>query len=66
MSDYEVFDEIKKPRKPFSIPGASPQLCKDIKSAIEQGVSYGTYMWLKSEKEDREYFEKYGRKRIHK
>ena len=55
MSDYEVFEQTKKPRKPFNIPGASLQLRKDIKASIEQGVSYGTYMWLKSEKEDREY-----------
>lgn len=63
MSDYEVFDKFIELRKPFSIPGATDELETDIRNAISEGVPYGTYMWRKQQREDEEYFKKYGKKR---
>lgn len=55
--------EDKLIRKFVKLPGASKRLAEDIHNAIIDGSSYGTYMWKKAEKEDREYYEKYGRHR---
>lgn len=65
MNDYEVNEKIgpTKARTVSRIPGATPQLSKDIHAAVEMGVSYGHYMWLKYEKEEAEYFKKYGKHR---
>lgn len=64
MSDYEV-KKINPPIRSYGlkIPGASEQLAKDLKNASYAGVSYGRYMWLKYEEEQREYYEKYGKER---
>lgn len=65
MNDYEVNEKIgpTKARTVSRIPGATPQLSKDIFTAEEMGVSYGYYMWLKYEKEEAEYYKKYGKHR---
>lgn len=63
MSDYEVYEKFIQLRKPYSIPGASHTLENDIRNAISEGVSYGTYMWRKQQREDEAYFKKYGKKR---
>ena len=65
MNDYEVKEKVgaTKARTVSRIPGASPQLSKDIFASVEMGVSYGHYMWLKYEKEEAEYYKKYGKHR---
>lgn len=45
------------------IPGQSYDLCRDIYEADKAGKTYGVYMGWKADKEDREYFEKFGRHR---
>lgn len=62
MNDYEV-KEVKRVKKAFCrIPGASQQLASDIHAAIEEGVSYGTYIWRKLEKKQIENSNKHGRR----
>ena len=45
------------------IPGQSYELCKDIYDANCAGKSYGVYMAWKHDKEDRDFFDKFGKHR---
>lgn len=65
-SDYEVKNEPKEKRPYTTIHGASKQLADDIHNSIDEGVSYGEYMWRKQAREDEAYLKKYGRKRVRK
>lgn len=66
MSDYEVKITAQHTRRSeTAIPGASPQLVEDLRGAAYEGVSYGTYMWRKYEKQHQAFYDKYKRKRQH-
>lgn len=66
MSDYEVKTTAPKARRTENtIPGASPQLVEDLRCAAYEGVSYGTYMWRKYEKQHQAFYDKYKRKHQH-
>ena len=57
-SDYEVKNEPKEKRPYTTIHGASKQLADDIHNSIDEGVSYGEYMWRKQAREDEAYLKK--------
>lgn len=66
MSDYEVKNRVQTSRhNEKTIPGASPQLVEDLRGAAYEGVSYGTYMWRKYEKQHQAFYDKYKRKHQH-
>lgn len=53
----------KRPQNFPAIPGQSYALCRDIHNADMSGKTYGAYMAWKADREDREFFEKFGRHR---
>lgn len=55
MSDCEI--------KYSKIHGISPQLAEDLKCAAAEGVSYGTYMWLKNERKLQAQYEKLAKRK---
>ena len=66
MSDYEVKTTAHHTRRSVTgIPGASQQLVEDLRGAAYEGVSYGTYMWRKYEKQHQAFYDKYKRKHQH-
>lgn len=63
MNDAYKPGRRKRPLNFPIIPGQSYDLCRDIHAADMAGKSYGVYMAWKAGKEDREFFEKFGKHR---
>ena len=64
MSDYEVKTTTHHTRRSETgIPGASQQLVEDVRGAAYEGVSYGTYMWRKYEKQHQAFYDKYNKRK---
>lgn len=59
MSDYDATPRKKK-QPIYYIHGQSEQLCRDVHAADEAGVSYGVYMGWKADKEEQDYYKKFG------
>lgn len=53
----------RRPQNFPILPGQSYDLCRDIHAADMAGKTYGVYMAWKADKEDREFFEKFGKHR---